>query len=298
MPVNRVVYRDCSYYSNSYYPLNAFACGDYADRSPVREFVIDGFKSYLDHDYNSASDEVQYALLLEYLDSMVTIKNAHCFFAGADAGAGHLANVGCCFNLTGDSSVDIDGLSYESTRTNSAAVKDEVIQWGRTAGSTILGATVRGLRFVGADASDTAPIINYVLDPTGAHDFVIVGEILFSDCDVSALSTHASGTRAYCGTAAQLLKLRWSGSKLKETDAAVAISAATITQPTYTYQNTSGRGESVSVTGGTVTQIDIIRGGTTVATGQTAGVFRLEHGDSLLVTNSADPTMIRIPVLT
>lgn len=51
----------------------------------------------------------------------------------------------------------------------------------------------------------------------------------------------------------------------------------------------------VSVTAGTVSLISIIRQGTTVATGQTAGLFGVSRGDQVQVTYTGTPTMRFLP---
>lgn len=64
----------------------------------------------------------------------------------------------------------------------------------------------------------------------------------------------------------------------------------------YAYQNTGAEPVDVIVSGGTVSAIAFSRDGTTYyATGQTAGMFRLEVGDFLKVTYSVTPTMTAIP---
>jgi hypothetical protein len=64
----------------------------------------------------------------------------------------------------------------------------------------------------------------------------------------------------------------------------------------YTYTNTSGSLQEVTVGGGTVSQILFIRAPDTggVLTGCTTGVFALESGDGLKITYSVAPTMLRI----
>lgn len=56
--------------------------------------------------------------------------------------------------------------------------------------------------------------------------------------------------------------------------------------------------QEVIVSGGTVTQIQKKRGGgAAVTTGLTAGIFRLEANDSLIVTYSSAPTMVSVPAI-
>lgn len=64
----------------------------------------------------------------------------------------------------------------------------------------------------------------------------------------------------------------------------------------YTYTNTSGSLQEVTVGGGTVTEILFIRTPDTggVNTGLTSGVFSLESNDALKITYSLAPTMLRI----
>jgi len=69
--------------------------------------------------------------------------------------------------------------------------------------------------------------------------------------------------------------------------------AITVTASPFTY--TAPFNGQVTVTGGTVSLIQIIRGGTTVATGLTVGLFMMSRGDQLIVTYSGLPTMIFLP---
>jgi parallel beta-helix repeat protein len=64
----------------------------------------------------------------------------------------------------------------------------------------------------------------------------------------------------------------------------------------YTYVNASGRQEMISITAGTVSQIDFVRAGTTTTiSGATTGQFILNAGDKITVTYSAAPTIQAIP---
>lgn len=61
----------------------------------------------------------------------------------------------------------------------------------------------------------------------------------------------------------------------------------------YTY--TATRAGHVSVYGGTVSQIDYIRAGTTTTLGGTSGTFPVAIGDGVKVTYTVAPTMKLIP---
>jgi hypothetical protein len=65
----------------------------------------------------------------------------------------------------------------------------------------------------------------------------------------------------------------------------------------YTYTNTSGVPEEVTVGGTGVSQILFIRSPDTggLSTGLTSGIFMLEPRDGLKVTYSVAPTMLRVP---
>lgn len=69
----------------------------------------------------------------------------------------------------------------------------------------------------------------------------------------------------------------------------------TITPTGSPFTYTSAGSTVVAVTGGTVSLISIVRGGTTVATGATSGTFTLSDGDQLVVTYSVAPTMTGLP---
>jgi hypothetical protein len=70
---------------------------------------------------------------------------------------------------------------------------------------------------------------------------------------------------------------------------------ATVTLSASPFGYTAPFSGAVSVTGGTVSSITVGRQGTTVATGQTSGIFPLSRLDVLTVTYSAAPTMVFLP---
>lgn len=59
----------------------------------------------------------------------------------------------------------------------------------------------------------------------------------------------------------------------------------------YTYTNTKGRDLVLSVSGGTVTQMELIRNGTGTLIGVTSGFFPLSPGDELQITYSTVPSI-------
>jgi hypothetical protein len=72
-----------------------------------------------------------------------------------------------------------------------------------------------------------------------------------------------------------------------------AIAAITVTASPFTYTNTDGYPELVTVLGGTVSIIAL--GGVTI-TNATSGVFTLTPGQSIAVTYSVAPAMQKIPI--
>jgi hypothetical protein len=69
--------------------------------------------------------------------------------------------------------------------------------------------------------------------------------------------------------------------------------AITVTASPFTY--TAGFNGSVAVTGGTVSLIQLIRQGVTVATGLTAGLIPVSRRDQVVVTWTGSPTMTFLP---
>ena len=53
--------------------------------------------------------------------------------------------------------------------------------------------------------------------------------------------------------------------------------------------------EEVQVVGGSVTNVEILRGGTATSLGISSGIILLEPGDCIRVTFSAAPAMRKIP---
>lgn len=74
----------------------------------------------------------------------------------------------------------------------------------------------------------------------------------------------------------------------------VPVPESTITVTTSPFTYTAQVAGMVLITGGTISQINLVRS-TTVTTGLTTGQFILGKGDSLVVTYSVTPTMTFYP---
>lgn len=70
-------------------------------------------------------------------------------------------------------------------------------------------------------------------------------------------------------------------------------SSVTLTGSPHTYTATADC--CVTVNGGTVSVIAIVRGGTAYTTGETAGQFRLRKSDGLRITYTVAPTVTLFP---
>ncbi|MCR1781875.1 hypothetical protein KVF89_04950 [Nocardioides carbamazepini] len=76
-------------------------------------------------------------------------------------------------------------------------------------------------------------------------------------------------------------------------NAALTAVAATVTASPFTVTNATANEQTVAVSGGTVSQIQRQRGGSTYPTGATSGEFLLSPDDALVITYSAAPTVRR-----
>ena len=74
-----------------------------------------------------------------------------------------------------------------------------------------------------------------------------------------------------------------------------ALSTITPSGSPYSYTNSTDNDKDVIVRGGTVTSIEIGRGGSYESIGVTAGMFGLSPGDVLRVTYAVAPTMRLVP---
>jgi hypothetical protein len=74
------------------------------------------------------------------------------------------------------------------------------------------------------------------------------------------------------------------------------ISTLSLSGSPYTYVNDDPYEEELIVSGGTVSNISIIRGGVTTTTGLTSGIFRLNVRESLSITYSSTPTVLKRPI--
>lgn len=75
----------------------------------------------------------------------------------------------------------------------------------------------------------------------------------------------------------------------------VVIPAETVPMTTNPFTFVADRNGSVIVTGGTVMQIDLVRGSDTIQTGQTVGVIPVLANDSVIVTYAGTPTFTYLP---
>lgn len=76
-------------------------------------------------------------------------------------------------------------------------------------------------------------------------------------------------------------------------NAALAATAVTVSASPFTVTNSTANEQTVSVSGGTVSQIQRKRGAATFATGATGGEFLLSPDDSIVITYSAAPAVVR-----
>lgn len=62
------------------------------------------------------------------------------------------------------------------------------------------------------------------------------------------------------------------------------------------YQYTASVSGSLLIVGGTVSGVSLVRGRSTIATGQIAGFFPLSQQDGLIITYAVAPTLYFIPL--
>ena len=74
-----------------------------------------------------------------------------------------------------------------------------------------------------------------------------------------------------------------------------ALSTITPSGSPYSYSNATDYDEDVIVRGGTVSTVEVGRGGSYESVGVAAGMFRLSPGDVLRVTYTVAPTMRLVP---
>jgi hypothetical protein len=89
---------------------------------------------------------------------------------------------------------------------------------------------------------------------------------------------------------------RPSGSMLSYTKYTQAETVQTVGASPYTLQNTNDYPCAVIVQGGTVSEVDWIRGSNTRNTGATQGMFYLAPNDSIKITYTVAPTVVLIPL--
>ncbi len=140
-------------------------------------------------------------------------------------------------------------------------------------------------------------------DDSGPRGFIVRGTGLLTidgfieieDCDFRAMT---AGTEVLFATSNENKdKVFFRGLKMRSANWPPMGAAITPGASPYTYQNLDGYQELVTVSGGTVSAIDISNDNSTfTVTGLTSGAFVLENAASLKVTYSSTPTMKKNPM--
>ena len=75
-----------------------------------------------------------------------------------------------------------------------------------------------------------------------------------------------------------------------------ALESVTVTTSPFTYTNLDGFDEAVVVSGGTVSEIDLVRAGASTNLGITSGFVHLLPQDGLTITFSSTPGAMKVPL--
>lgn len=224
-----------------------------------------------------------------------------------------LEDVNITYGITGSDSLaifDCDNATYE----NRIRVMLQNVTAGETGGIKVFGPNMASTRF----SSTNARRISFLADqPLSSNSALRARAVFNTDVSITALTlgndssatpvasfpnlkwvrpqtamaTPVAGAVEYDGRFMTLVDSSSTRRKLAKSNYTQAVGTISPSGSPYKYGNGRYNAAVVTVTGGTVSQIDIRRGATTVATGMTVGAFTLAPFDTLIVTYSSGPTM-------
>jgi hypothetical protein len=286
-------YEDCSWSNTSGGVAYGPAAGDLSNPDAfgyygkADELHINGFQAvttgYVYTTPDAADHVVNPMTVLQRsgVVGKVFLRNISITSSGTRNGAKALSLLGMSFG--GAMQLYVDGIRQSVTQVNGQNATMSVMGLGTLDGATISGQIrrIHRLSFTG----DTTPT---AIKCGGVS--LAVGRLDVTGCDFSGMPAGGTEIAFLTGSGTSNNAIyrslnRW----IVDPPAAVVI---TLSGSPFAYQNTLGYPITVVVSGGTVTKIEVGRGGSTYYdTGETAGVFVLQHTDYLQVTYSGAPTM-------
>lgn len=203
-------------------------------------------------------------------------------------GAGNVQWTVMNMRNTGMTDVDIDGFSVDASGlTGIAANNFRVFYLGLN--TTTFKGRFRRCNF-GVLSDDSGPRAFII---SGTTNLTITDIVRIEDCDFRDMT---AGTEILFTNSNENKDKVYLRRNMYRTWPSAPASISPGASP-YEHQNLDGYPEQVSVSGGTVTAIDISKDGSSyTASGLTSGIFQLENGDKLKVTYSVAPTMKKYPL--
>jgi hypothetical protein len=243
------------------------------------------YNNYTDDRTGSHDTHVVY-FSSSYATPKLLVRDADIRFDGLSATTTSASQISI-IRVEGHAECDIDGVDLVIPANTWTSGFIRVVDIGRGFGS-IIGGRVRRLRPRIGLIGGIAVYGCYINSTT---TLTVTGEIEVSDCEFSGL-TNSSGEVVIDST--QVGKVRSLANGLRAGQPAVA--SVTPGASPYTYQTTTGYPQQITVSGGTVSLIEVqALGGSFFTTGLTSGTFLVRQGHRLRITYSAAPTMIAVP---
>jgi hypothetical protein len=243
------------------------------------------YNNYTDDRTGSHDTHVVY-FSSSYATPKLLVRDADIRFDGLSATTTSASQISI-IRVEGHAECDIDGVDLVIPANTWTSGFIRVVDIGRGFGS-IIGGRVRRLRPRIGLIGGIAVYGCYINSTT---TLTVTGEIEVSDCEFSGL-TNSSGEVVIDST--QVGKVRSLANGLRAGQPAVA--SVTPGASPYTYQTTTGYPQQITVSGGTVSLIEVqALGGSFFTTGLTSGTFLVRQGHRLRITYSSAPTMIAVP---
>lgn len=285
-PLGSVTLRDCKMHKSSP-EFTSDGTGIKIDGT-MKRLLVDGFEYVEDAVLTDTSSVNPTTFYIDPEDNTpVAFRNVKVRIAGTRGGVGTIGlNV---FGLYGQYQLEMENIDVSVDIVNGAGASAGIrcLNMGQVSGTVLSEGLIRRAKLAVANDSNPNGIRIY-----GTTPHTITRRLLIVDSDFSGLTANDV---VFVTSNENKDKVFFRGNRWitnPKPNASVSVSASP-----FVYQNLDGYSEMVSVSGGTVSLIEIAEDGATYGTtGLTSGMFQLDNVSSIRVTYSSAPTMRKWPL--
>lgn len=281
--MGHIVLDDCSYFSQQVGIAAALRIGPATTIGSLTTRRFRLVEQGIDWTSGSAAPDTFSPIQFVGTAAEIRMRDTSVRMTGTRTGAGAVLHTTMMIR-TGTFDIDIDGYTVDYQVTSMPTLSFRAFEFGLTATAGIKG-SIRRFRiptFTGGTLSR-----GVFLGASGT--LAISPQLNIEDNDFTNLTANEV---FFSGGLTDKVFLR----RNRYITNPVPPSAITVTASPFTYQNLDGYAETVTVSGGTVSAIDIAPDGTTfTATGLTSGAFLIDNVTAIKVTYTVLPTMKKYP---